>query len=214
MVDLTEQVEQVIKKGEAVREGISAAMTDFVRQNAAGSRQFAEAFEQVLNTSFTVLKDVVPEEQESILKEVVEGLEDATSKTTNAAIYTLEEAMQQHQSFAEEDLQKASIEMQNALMQMQLSVNNLVRQSGQRFSDQLQELSEHLHKTNESVMPALEKSMLAASRDPAKLAGEMFEAGTELTRRATGELFEAMAETLKQAGERLESFSKDKFSGK
>lgn len=148
-------------------------------------------------------KGTMPENAESTLRSVIEGVTDGLTRSAQAVRLTLEESTASGTRFAKEDLTKIARDFRAAGEGMADTVTHAAGALGGHVKAQAHRLGEHARQTLHGVWPALDSAIHAAYEEPVKLGHETVHAATSAARQAAGVLFSEVGQYLQKAGEKL-----------
>ena len=201
MNEIDQKVQAIITDDTGdVRQRVADATTEAIPQ----IRKVREAMEKALKSAVDAVKDSVPQERESVLREVIDGLHDGVARTANAASFAIEEAKSKQQTFAADDLHEALSDLDAASDLLKESVGNVVDESKDHLSDQSEALLEHAKLSAAALKGTVLGAFSTASGEPTKLAGEVIDAGKGLAERTKGELFPAIADALRSLADKVD----------
>ena len=203
-----EQAEHIAAEGGDVRERVRKLVVDTVEQRRLSFDQLGEVSQSVLEGAASGVKEAEPEQQESALRGVIDGLADAYATAANATRLALEEANQRRQSFAQEDLQRAMRDLRALDERFMRTVTNTTGSAWRMVTEQLGAMKEHTERAAQSIRPSMESALKAATDHPGQLAGEAASAGVKASRQTAGRLLQAMAGLLQGAGDALSQTGK------
>lgn len=200
---ISKQAEEIVRKGEQVRENIArlyAESAAVCHRQTRGVREFTEA---VLSGAVQGAKGSEAGDPASVLGQVVEGLGDGLSDSANAIRLTIEEAGSQGKAFAEEDLEKIARDLQALAGMFEETVKDAAERLGTGAARQAGSLKQHATRTMDSVRPRIDAAVTAALKAPAKLGKDILNAGVKVSRHAAGTLFAEIGSRLGRLGENL-----------
>jgi len=139
------------------------------------------------------VKDSVPEQQESVLRQVVNGIGDGLTTTANATRMAIEEAESKGRAFAETDLKRTRDDLTSLRTMFVESVTDTVKSVRSTTQDQVKTLREHAERTFQTAEPSIRDAIKAAAQHPGTFVGETADAGAKAAAHAAGELFGAVS---------------------
>jgi hypothetical protein len=197
------QVEAIVAGGKDVRKQISQLVTEAAEKFHLHPEGLIELTRSVMDGAATVIQRAVPQEPESTLRQVIDGLGDGFSTVALAGKLAIEEADARRKAFAAEDLTKLTRDLK-ALGDLFVDT---VSTTGGKFKSittaQLGALRRHAQHTRDRIQPSLESALAAAAKQPMLLARESVEAGVSLSRQGLGALFTAVGHLMYSTGEQL-----------
>jgi hypothetical protein len=198
-----DEVEEAVKSGDNIRASVRDAVESAAARTDRATARLTELARRTLDAALDALDRSAPDDPESALRQVVDGLGDGLERTAHATRLAVEEAAGEGRAFASEDL-KATSEDLGAIARMFVeTVDHAISGASERTRKQVSGVREHASRTINSIRPSLESAADAAAGDPIGLIGESATAATRLTREAAGSLFGAVGDLLKGAGDRL-----------
>jgi len=201
--DAAKRAEEIAAEGEDVRERIRTAVVDAMTNREGLAEDLSNTTQAVLDGAVEGVRNLAPEQQDSTLRQVVDGLGDALSRSANATRFALEEARSRGESFAREDIDRAMQDLRTLEEMFVNLVDRTARRAGDELSGQFTDLSEHARRTASNIRPSIESALSEAGSHPVKLAGEAATAGVKAVPRAAGMLLQAVGGALQGAGDVL-----------
>jgi hypothetical protein len=201
--DVSNQVRRIVTEGENVRQRVS----ELVAQQAEGFQKTGEGFvkltRSVLDGTLKAIEESLPDEPQSVLKQVTDALGDGFSHAALATRLAFEEAQKRNEQFATEDLKQVSQD----LVSLQEAFVKTVVDSAQRLQHQAMlqtgQLTEHANQVYGRIMPSLRSALEATAQNPTQFGKEAAEASVKFSKQAAGNLFSAMSKLMQQAADRL-----------
>jgi len=201
--DLKARMEALVKRGGDVR-AETARMVEETSSKVYQARDgLSNLVKAVAEGAMDGAKQTMPENAESTLKQVVEGVTDGLAKSAQAVRLTLEEATASGSHFAREDLRKIAEDFKLVGEMMVDIVTTAAGTAGSHLKTQAHSLGEHAQKTLQGVRSALETAVHAALEDPSKLGRETVNAGATAVRQGAGVLFTELGRYLDGIGGKL-----------
>ncbi len=202
-VEAEQAAEEIATDGNDIRQRVRDLVVKLVQQRKAGLEKLETVAEQILAGAAKAVDDATPDEQSSVLRQVVDGLAEGMAKAANAAELAFEEAKSRGETFANEDVQSMIADLR-ALREM--FVNTVTKAAGSlksRAAEEASDLKTHAQRAAESIKPAVDSALRAATSQPGQLAKESAEAGVAAARQAAGALAHTLAGILTAAGDLL-----------
>jgi len=198
-----QEAERIASSGENVRERTRQIVTEALRKPASLAEDASNIARSVFDGAIEGVRSLTPEEQDSALRKVIDGVGDALSKTANATRFALEEAKGRGEAFAKEDID-STIEDLRALETMFVDlVGRTAKRAGTELSGQFGDLVDHAKSTASNIRPSIESALDSATSHPVQLTGETAAAGVKAVPKAAGMLLSALGGALQGAGEAL-----------
>ena len=202
--DAQAQAQHIAAEGKDIRQRVRDLTVKLVQQRDVGLKKFDVLASHIMTGAAHAVEDTVPQDPDSVLRQVVDGLADGIGKAANAAELTLEEAQSRGQAFAQEDI-KSMIDDLRALQDM--FVNTVSRTATHlkgRAGEEASDLKTHAQRAAESIKPSIESALQAAQAQPGNLAKESAQASVTAARQAAGALAHALSGLLSGAGDLLD----------
>lgn len=200
---IRDQVEAVIAQGDDVRQGVSRIVSQAAEAFQNTSAGLLGLAQSVMEGAKTSVDRAVPNNPDSVLRQVVDGLGDGLSATALASKMALEEANAQRKAFANEDLAKIRDDLRTLADLFTKTVTDATDRIKSVSGSELDSLRSHAQQTFERVRPSLESAVSAAAKQPIQLGKESLETSVALSQHALGALFSSVGKFLQDAGQRL-----------
>lgn len=198
------QIEEIVKSGDRVRERVADAVRAAARGAESSASRLSDLSGQAMSGAMDAVDRSTPEEAESTLRQVVDGLADGLGQTAQATKLAVEEAAGEGKRFADEDLKTAAQDFKAIGEMFVETVGKSVSALGAESATQFNNVSEHAHRAFDRVRPTVEDAARAAATDPVGLAGDAATTATNLAREAAGGLFSSVGKLLQSAGEKVD----------
>lgn len=198
-----EEAAAIIQEGSRIRERIA----DVVAQGAEQAQQSGQGLiglvQSVMESAVTTLNQSLPQDPNSTLRQVIDGLSDGLSSAALAAKMAVNESVASSRAFAQEDLQKFSGDVSTLKEMYSQTVTDALGKLRNLTAEQLSDLQKHAVSAQSQVLPALQSAFEAAYQHPVTLGKESVQAGLEISRQTVGNLFSAVGRLLQETGNRL-----------
>ena len=201
--EATQQAESIAAEGEDVRERVRRLVVDTFQNRRLEWDQMNDLTQQVLKGAAKGVQDTTAQQQESVLRSVVDGLADSYSGAADATRQALDDATQRGRQFAEDDLGRALRNLKALDERFIRTITDTTAAGYDALTSQGQALIDHARRASESIRPSAEAALRAAKDHPTQLGSEAAQAGVEATRQTAGRLLNAMAGLLQGAGDAL-----------
>ncbi len=201
--DLKARMEALVKRGGDVREETAKLVEETSSKVYQARDGLTNLVKAVAEGAMAGAQQTMPENAESTLKQVVDGVTDGLAKSAQAVRLTLEEATASGSHFAREDLRKIAADFKLVGEMMVDIVTTAAGAAGGHLKTQAHSLGEHAQKTLQGVRAAVESAVHAALEDPSKLGRETVNAGTTAVRQGAGVLFTELGRYLDGIGGKL-----------
>lgn len=195
--------------GENVRERIRRTFVETVRGGKIDLGKLGDVAEAMVKAGVEGVRECVPEKQDGVLGEVVDGIGDGLSVSANATRLALQEARGRGETFASEDLKRAVDDLKSLEQMLLDTVSRASKSAASHASAQMKGLFEHAQSTARQVRPNVETALAEAAKHPVKMAGETAATAAKVVPRAAGMLLQSMSGLLQGAGELLAGEEKD-----
>lgn len=201
--DARNEAETIASENANVRERIRKTVVDTVRNRNVGLGAVADVTREVVDGAAQGVREMTPENRESVLRQVVDGLSDAFTSTAQATRLAMEEAQGRGERFAKEDVQDAIKHLSEMQKLMTDTILDTFEKARIEASGQTKDFIEHARRASERVQPSIEQALHAATHNPVKLATETASATAKGAPKAAGTLLHAMSGMLQGAGDLL-----------
>jgi hypothetical protein len=198
-----EQAEQIAGEGENIRERTRKAFVDVVSERRIGFDDLSHLAGKMLDGAAEAVKSAAPTEQESVLREVIDGLADGFSTSANAARLAMQEAKGRGETFVKDDVRRVADNLRLLEEMFFETVSHALGRAQEAIGGQARDLEQHARRAASQMRPSLEKAMRAAMDHPVEFAGEAVRTGAKAAPRAAGSLLQAVSGLLQGAGELL-----------
>jgi len=199
----------IAAEGDNVRERIRKTFVEAVRGGKIELSKLGDVAEAMIKAGVDGVRDCVPEKQDGVLGEVVDGIGDGLSVSANATRLALQEARGRGETFAQEDLKRAVEDLRSLEQMLVETVSRVSKSVTSHASAQVKGLIEHAKSTGRQVRPNVENALAEAAKHPVKMAGETAVTAAKAVPRAAGMLLQSVSGLLQGAGELLAGEHKD-----
>lgn len=200
---LKQKVEELVKRGGDLRDETSRLVSAATHQVHEAAGELKSVVKAVADGAVAGAQQTMPENSESVLRQVAGGLTDGLVKSAQAVRLTLEESTAKGTHFAKEDLAKIGQEFRDAGTTVADGVTHAASALGGHAKEQASSVAAHAKQTLQAVWPSLEAALVAAQKEPIKLGRETVGASAAAARQAAGVLFSELGSLLQKAGEKL-----------
>lgn len=204
-----EQAEQIASEETDVRERVRQLVVETVQDRRLSLDQLNEVTQQVLRGAAEGAKGAAEGKQDSVLRDVVDGLADAYTSAANATRLAVEEANERGKTFAEEDLNRAMRQLRTIDRRFLETIRSTAERGWGTLSEEAGSVKEHAERAVEQIRPAMEAAVRSAARQPGRFGTEAAAASVEAGRQTAGRLLQAVSGLLQGAGEALAERPKD-----
>ncbi|MEO1583156.1 MAG: DUF6781 family protein [Planctomycetota bacterium] len=203
-----ETIGRIASEGEdvtrRVREAVEAAAESLGDAGGSAQHRLTSLVSAAIDGASSAVADATPEEAQSTLRQVIDGLGEGLQRTANATRLAVEESASGGKAYAAEDLRGIADDFKSIGELFAETVEKHASGIMGQAAEQVAAVRSHAERTIEGVRPSLESAASAAMKDPSALAGEAAEAAVDMARQAAGSLFGAVGKMLTDAGDRLD----------
>jgi hypothetical protein len=211
--EIRDKVDEIVSDGERITERVSALILSVLKSAEGGLSKFGDITERVLDGAVKGTERAVPQDPESVLRKVYDGVTDAGEKAAESVKLTFQEARSRGEKFGTEEYDKVIQDLGALEENLVSSVKRFTESSRSELSAQVQSISEHVHRAGTGMGPALQAALSAAKEHPSDLIRESAQAGADLTRHIVGDILGAASRFLDGAADSLRpSSEKEKGS--
>ena len=203
IAQLKTRTEALVKRGGDLRAETARLVEETSSKVYQAKDGLSDLVKAVAEGAVAGARETVPENTESALKHVVEGVTDGLTKSATAVRLTLEEAAASGSHFAQEDLRKVAEDFRTVTNIMADIITTAASATGSHLKAQAQAFGEHAQTALQNVRPALESAVNAALEHPARLGSETLHAGSTAARQAAGVLFTELGACFDKVGSKL-----------
>ncbi len=208
---LKSDVEKIVEEGERVSERVRDAVEDAAGRAKATPSRLSELTQAAIDGAVNAADRSAPDNPESTLRQVVDGVTDALQRTAQATRLAVEEAAGDGRAYAEDELHSVAADFRTVADMFVETVERAATGARDQTSKHVHALRDHAERTFNAARPSIEDAAKAAATHPISLAGESVAATAKLTREAAGGLFSAVGKLLQSTGDRISP--KDKAAG-
>jgi len=202
-VPVSQRVEAIVGAGRDVRRDVGALVVETAGRFQAGGEGLVGLCRSVMKGVADAFRKSVPEDPESTLRQVVDGLGDGLSTAAHATQLAVSEAKTKGEQFAQTDVEKAAADLQALSNAFVGTVEQAATGLKTHLASQSSDLASHAKNTLRHMKPSIAAALAAARQHPVALGKEALGAGAKATRQTAGLLFAAIGELLQDAGQRL-----------
>lgn len=198
-----DEVEEAVKSGDNIRDSVRDAVESAAARTDRATARLTDLTRRTLDAALQAIDRSAPDDPESVLRQVVDGLGDGLERTAQATRLAVEEAAGEGRAFAADDLRSTSEDLRTVARMFVETVDHAISDASERTRNQVSGVRQHASRTVDAIRPSLESAAEAAASNPLSLISESATAATKLTREAAGSLFGVVGDMLKGAGDRL-----------
>jgi hypothetical protein len=200
---LRDEAEAIVKAGADIRAKIAKLTRDAAAQFHHSAEGLVGLVQAVTEGAIRAANQALPDQAESSLRQVVEGLAEGFRTTAEAVDLTLQEAAAAGKRFAREDLQKVQADLKSLAQLFAETVERLAGGLKSEAAARAGAVKDHARATLQQVRPAFESAFRTLLGDADQLRREAGQAGSAAARAATGTLFTEIGARLTRLGKRL-----------
>lgn len=197
---LKQSAQRIAQEGHEVRAGISRLVSDAAGRISQAKDGFTTLVRAVGEGAAAGASSALPDQTESVLRSVIDGLADGLGRSAHAIKLTLEESGASGVHFAQDDLNKVMRDFQAIGESFTEIFSDAVNRLGGEASGQARAFVDHARQTWQTTRPALQAAVDEALKHPAQLGRETVQAGTSAARQAAGVLFSELGRRLQGTG--------------
>lgn len=202
---LRQQARKIGEQGQDIRKRIEALVNTCTGQLKQGSRRLVDIAADVYEGAAAgIAQTAPPDDAQSRLRQVIDGLGDGLTKAANASRLAVEEAAARGQHFARKDMQQLRDDIQSLRDLFVEIVSRTASQAGSTIKSEAGDAKAHARRTYESIRPSLDQALTAIKSDPAMLARETTQAVASASKQAAGALFTAVGNLMHEAADKLQ----------
>jgi len=203
--DVRERVEEAATgERDQVRVRIRKLVEDLARGNEKVSTGVSNIAREVYGAAADVVHRSVPDDPDSVLREVIDGIGDGVQKAAQATRYAVEEATSRGETFAREDLDRMGRDFESLGNMFVDMVSETASRTGGEVSRALRDATTHAERMVRSIRPSVDDAVRALRRDPVRATTDAASAAVDGTRRAAGSIFSVMAGLLEGTADALD----------
>jgi len=211
--DIRDRVESIAKEGgnvaERVREVVEEAAKTAGDMGDKGRQKLTSVVMSSLDGATNAVKDAAPEDAESTLRQVIDGLGDGIQRAANATKLAVEESTSGGRAYAESDLKSVAEDFKTIGQLFVETVEKHAKSGMGQAESQIGDLRSHAQTAIDTARPDIEAAIQAVTSDPVGLAGESAQAAANLAQETAGALFGAVGKILGGSGSGSNSGSGD-----
>lgn len=198
-----DEVEEAVKSGDDIRASVRDAVQSAAARTDRATARLTDLTRRTLDAALQAIDRSAPDDPESVLRQVVDGLGDGLERAAQATRLAVEEAAGEGRAYAADDLRSTSEDLRTVARMFVETVDHAISDASERTRKQVSGVRQHASRTIDAIRPSLESAAEAAASHPLSMLSESATAATNLTREAAGALFGAVGDLLKGAGDRL-----------
>lgn len=200
---LREQAQQIVQRGQDIRRQISHLASEVAQRAHHEAEGLIGLTQAILEGAARGARQAVPDQAESILRQVIDGLGDAFSSSAQAVKLTLEEARRSGDRFAQEDLKKIVQDFRSVGEMFLDTVDRALQAIYGQATQQTRNLRDHAGVTLKRAQAGMTTAMEAARQDLGQLSKDALQVGLVAGRLAAGTFFSEVGKRMERLGEKL-----------
>lgn len=197
---LREQVEASVRAQQEVRQRIAALVATASQHALQAGKGTAEVVRATLDGARAALRTAAPQQRETLLRQVVDGIADGLGTAAHAAELTLREAHGDLARFAREDLAALSRSLRELGSQFTALAADALADGSVLATEEAARLRAHVQATWRTLAPRIEAVVAAAGAAPGSAVREAMQAGGVAARGAASALFTELGRQLQSLG--------------
>ncbi len=206
---LRDDIKDIVEDGEKISERVRDAVQDAAHRVKPTPNRLADLTEDALDAAIQAVDRSTPDDPDSTLRQVVDGLAAGIERTAHATRLALEEAASEGRTYADEEVRHVASDLKTIAEMFVDTVRNGLSNARTLTEQRARSVIDHTERTFSSVRPSLEQAARTAAHDPIGLASESAVAAAKVTREAAGGLFSAVGKLLQSTGDRLRPHGDD-----
>ena len=179
-----------------------------------GLRQLTAVANDVMGGVTDAVKDAMPNERHSVLKQVVSGLSDAYAAAANTTKATLEEARKRGERLAQGPMKQTVRDLQGLEENFFETVKSFADHVGDDAKHEWHSVVNHAKAAAKEIRPAAKSALEAANGHLGELATQAASTGVKATGTIVGSLLSAAGNQLRGAGKTMQAKSAKKKAKK
>lgn len=203
------KVEAIVEAGGDVRQRVASLIADAAEQFQAGGESLVGLARSAMDGAIAALHKSVPQDPDSVLAQVVDGIGDGLSVTAQATKLALREAAAGGEHFAKKDLTNLADDLDQLGRMFVETIGDAAKGAKANVASEARALGKHAQHTFDRIKPSIDSALLAARQDPIKLGKEAVQSGVTASRLAAGDLFSAIGKSMQQAADHLRGDRKE-----
>jgi len=207
-----DEAEQIASEATEVRERVRDTFVKTVGERRVQLNDLADLADQMFQGAISGIEKSTPQDEENVLRQVVDGLSDGLSSAANATRLAFEEARSRGEAFAKEDVDRAIRDLRELEQQFTETIWGAMKRAGRETGEQAKSLFEHTQRTASHMRPILDSAIEAARQHPVEFAGETAKASVKAGAHAAGMLLQSVSGLLQGAGDVLTGAGSEKRS--
>lgn len=201
---VSESVRSAIESGKDVKARVQEIVVNLFRSSEATAASARAAVSGIVQTSAEIVKRSAPENPDSVLRNVIDGVTAGLASVAQSTQYAIQEATSRGQRFAGQDLDRAKKDL-NGISDILVDTvkyftNRVTEETGATFRD----LKTHAERAVAAVSPSIKASLETVAKHPVQTAGEAAGTAVRGTQLTAGALLGAMSGLLAGAADYLD----------
>ncbi|MBL1218750.1 MAG: hypothetical protein D8M59_14805 [Planctomycetes bacterium] len=201
---LKQDVGRIVEDGHQIRDRVREAVEGAAQRVKATPSRLADLSQSAITGAVEAVDRSTPDDPESTLRQVVDGLGDGLQRTAQATRLAVEEAAGEGKAYASEELRSVAEDFRTIGDLFVETVSRGISGAKAQTAARLQSVRDHAEHTFSDIRPTIEDAATAAARDPIGLAGESAATAARISREAAGSLLSSVGRLLSSAGDRLQ----------
>lgn len=207
---LSEAIRAAVESGRDVSERVRDIVVSLFNGSEASAASARAAVSGIVQTASDIVKRSAPDNPDSILRNVIDGVTSGISTVAQSTQYAVQEAASRGQRFATQDLERARKDL-NGIGDILLdTVKYFTNRVSEEAGTTVRELKTHAERSAAAVTPVIKSSIEAVAKHPIQTAGEATETAVKTGQLGAGALLGAMSQLLAGAAAYLDPERKPK----
>ena len=203
-VPLSEAIRAAVESGKDVRDRVRDVVVSLFRSSEATTASARAAVSGIVQSASEIVKRSAPENPESVLRNVIDGVTSGLSTVAQSTQYAVQEATARGQRFANQDLDRAKKDLSGISDILMDTVKYFTNRVTEEAGTAAKELKTHAERSAAAVTPVLKSSVEAVAKHPVQTAGEAAETAMRTAQLTAGALLGAMSGLLAGAADALD----------
>ncbi len=159
----------------------------------------------ILDSATSAIKNALPSARKSVLRQVLNGIDDAWAATAKASASGLRHAKRNGLRFAQRDLTQLSKKLSSLEQEFNTTMDRHARRLGGEIGRELRSISGQIKQAGTQIRPAVKAAQKVVMQHPIALTREVASAGTKAVRQALSEALLTTSGFLEGAGKAASS---------
>lgn len=203
-IPLSEAIRAAVESGRDVRDRVRDVVVSLFRGGETTTASARAAVNGIVQSATEIVKRSAPENPESVLRNVIDGVTSGLSTVAQSTQYAVQEATARGQRFASQDLDRAKKDLSGISDILVDTVKYFTNRVTEEAGTAAKELKTHAERSVAAVTPVLKSSVEAVAKHPVQTAGEAAGTAMRTAQLTAGALLGAMSGLLAGAADALD----------